>query len=174
MAKRKKNTTKTKHKKIKSVDEAKKIIEENIKPKADDFFSSFNIAKGTDRKRMPLFEKTSDQEFKTGAIARKSDRDVDVDAELCEVTDFFKKRMPLVTEIVNLIIKFKESRKRKDLAYQIRIWNELLTKFVLFDLETNIAGEKMRKITHELVHEAETLHMKSEAIENIEEKSELL
>jgi len=119
-------------------------------------------------------KKNLDQQLKTREMNKTLKNSVDINKELDEVTMFFKKRIPMVKDIVNLIVKFKQANKKKSMSEQVKIWNELLTKFVIFDLDADLAGEHMRRISEELVHEANTLHMKGEVFDDILQKSELL
>lgn len=99
---------------------------------------------------------------------------IDIDTELSNVSVFFKEKIPTISEIVDLLVQFKKSRKTNDLEKQITTWNKFLTKFIEFDLAFEISGEKIRKISHELVMQAETLHIKSDVFKDIENKSELI
>jgi len=119
-------------------------------------------------------KKNIDQELKTKEIKRSLKTNVNIDEELDEVVTFFKKRIPMVKDIINLITKFKQAKKRKSMSQQVKIWNELITKFVIFDLDADLAGQHMRRISEELVHEADTQHVKGEIFDDIQQKSELL
>lgn len=102
------------------------------------------------------------------------DDDVDIDKELEDVKFFFKDKVPLLKHIIDLLIKFEQSKKKEKVNEQIKVWNELLNYYIEFDIGADIASQKIRKISHELVYEAEVLHIKGDAFENIEEKSSLL
>jgi len=144
----------------------------NINPKTEKKSGDNMIQKNNIPKEIePL---TMNKRLKMMSIEKKDYGNVDVNKELREVTGYFREKIPVIKDIALLLNKFDNARKSKRFNEQIKIWNELLGRFIEFDIGADIAGEKMRKITHEIVKEAEILHMKGNVLENVEKRSNLL
>jgi len=108
--------------------------------------------------------------FNTFQKKRPLEETEDLEKDLASIMEFLQNINRDVKDIHDLAVKVKKARakertevddkrQKKLLVQEINVWDTFLEKFVMFDRDVDITGERVKKISNLLKEEAKSLEL---------------
>ena len=114
---------------------------------------------------------------------RPAEETIDFEKDLGSIMEFLAGVGHDIRDLYHLGIKVKKLRQKersevdskkqkKILKEEIEAWDKLLERFVMFDRDTDVTGERVKKISKVLQEEAIKMHLDTDTIKKTRTKDE--